>query len=171
MGVTLMPCKKSLVVGPYKKTHTYENLLSTGVGVVNLSHDGSLFVYTALGDPVLPTFPARKVPGRVLKDCAWWEIKVREMEDQGDRALFTCRIVAEGSSNTISGFNRAQAALLEGAILASRYWYHEPAYLKQELERLSIIVDKTGGSLEKETWGYLVQYLEQTGREADGADA
>ena len=170
MGITFLPGEKTIAVRPYKTTHTYKNLLSTGVGVVNLSHDGSLFVYTALGDPILPTFPARKVPGHVLTGCPWWEIEVRRLVDEGDRALFICEIVEEGSAGIITGFNRAQAALVEGAILGTRHFCSDPDLLQQELKRLATIVGKTGGPREEKAWAYLLRYLHEKERKADVTD-
>ena len=171
MGITLLPTEQALQVRPYKTTHTYQNLLSTGVGVVNLSYDGSLFVYTAVGDPVLPGVPAEQVPGTVLVDCSWWEIEVERMEDREERALFTCRVVQEGQSGVVSGFNRAQAALVEGAILASRPFLYEHSFLNQEMDRLAAIITKTGGPREREALSFLLRYLRQFRGKVDGTNA
>jgi hypothetical protein len=72
-------------ISPYKSTHTFQNLESTGAGVINFSHDGALFVYTALGDPVLPGFPAERVQGTVLENCSFWEVRVEKQNDRGNR--------------------------------------------------------------------------------------
>jgi len=149
-----------ILLRPFKATHTFSNLKETGFAVVNMSWDGALYVYTALGDPELLVFPAEKIPGRVLRDhWGYWEVAVEELKEAGERAAVTCRIVKEVAREGIGAFNRAQAALIEGAILATRLHLHSPAFIKAELDRLATIVAKTGGQREKEAMDFLQDYV------------
>ena len=55
------------------------------------------------------------------------------------------------------GFNRAQAAVIEAAVLVSRLSILPPGKLEAELEYLKIAIDKTAGQAELEAWGWLME--------------
>ena len=53
------------------------------------------------------------------------------------------------------GFNRAQAAVVEGAVLVSRLHLLPRAKIESEMAYLQIAIDKTAGPCEHEAWGWL----------------
>ena len=53
------------------------------------------------------------------------------------------------------GFNRAQAAVIEGAILVSRLHMLPLDKVEAEMRYLQIAIDKTAGPEEHEAWGWL----------------
>jgi hypothetical protein len=63
------------------------------------------------------------------------------------------------------GFNRAQAAVVEAAILVSRLHLLERDRIERELSYLQVAVDKTAGSRERDAWMWL---MEQVRRHFDG---
>ncbi len=55
------------------------------------------------------------------------------------------------------GFNRAQAAVMEGAVLVSRLHRLPREKVESEMRYLQIAIDKTAGSEEHEAWSWLQQ--------------
>jgi len=89
----------------------------------------------------------------VLEDaCSWREVRVEAIEE-GERASVATRVVGAGRGRDFLGFNRASHAVLEASILASRVrWLGD---VREELERLQVLVDKTGGPREREAMDYV----------------
>jgi hypothetical protein len=145
--------EQRIVVKPYRGTRTLRNLRATGTAVVNVTDDILLFCQAALGDPHPPTRPAASIAGAVLEAaCSWRELRVEAIED-GERARVVAQVVARGSGREFLGFNRASHAALEASILASRVrWLGD---VREELDRLQVLVDKTGGPREREAMDYV----------------
>ena len=57
------------------------------------------------------------------------------------------------------GFNRAKHAVLEVAILATRIERLPRADILTEMERLTAVVEKTGGQEESEAFTFLAKYI------------
>jgi hypothetical protein len=55
------------------------------------------------------------------------------------------------------GFNRAQAAVVEAAILVSRLHMLPADKIDREIEYLKIAIDKTAGPREREAWEWLME--------------
>ena len=140
-----------IVIKPFPSTRTLRNLKATGAAVVNITDDIMLFTQAALGDPHPPTRPATTIDGAVLADaCSWRELAVAAIDDSGPRARVTTHVVGRGSGREFLGFNRACHAVLEASILASRARRLPADEIQAELERLQVLVDKTGGARERE---------------------
>ncbi len=58
------------------------------------------------------------------------------------------------------GFNRAQAAVLECAVLVTRLKMLPPEKIDAELKYLEIAISKTAGPREQEAWGWLMEKIE-----------
>ena len=99
--------------------------------------------------------------GRVLEGAlAHAELKVERVEEDEQRPRFHCRVVYEASHAPFQGFNRAQAAVIEAAILASRLHMLPREKIERELAYLQIAVEKTAGPREHEAWRLLVEKIE-----------
>ena len=57
------------------------------------------------------------------------------------------------------GFNRAQAAVLECAVLVTRLKMLPPEKIDAELKYLEIAIAKTAGAREEEAWGWLMEKI------------
>jgi hypothetical protein len=79
-------------------------------------------------------------------------------EDEA-RPRFSCRIVHAENHRPWEGFNRAQAAVLECAVLVSRLGMLPPDKIEAELKYLEIAVAKTAGEREREAWGWLMERI------------
>jgi hypothetical protein len=79
-------------------------------------------------------------------------ISVREHEL---RPRFVCRVAHRASHGPFEGFNRAQAAVIEAAVLVSRLHLLPRAEVEAELARHEITISKTAGHIEAEAWSWL----------------
>ena len=77
--------------------------------------------------------------------------------------------VHAASHSDFVGFNRAQAAVIEGAVLVSRLRMLPPQKVDAEMAYLQIAIDKTAGPEEHEAWGWLVDAVRRS--RVDAADA
>jgi uncharacterized protein len=147
--------EQRIVIKPFRGTRTLRNLRATPSAVVHLTDDILLFSQAALGDPHPPTRPAEAVEGAILVDaCSWREVRVESIED-GERARVDTVVVRGGVGREFLGFNRACHAVLEASIVASRARMLDPADVRDELDRLQVLVDKTAGPREREAMAYV----------------
>ncbi len=150
----------AIVLRPFRSALTCVNLEALGEGVVNLTDDVLLFARCALQSHVPPFHPAAKVRGIVLDDaCSWREFVVAEKDLTAERALFRARIVARGQGREFLGFNRAQHAVVEATILATRRHLLERESILDEMRRLEPLVAKTGGAREREAWSLVADMV------------
>jgi hypothetical protein len=84
---------------------------------------------------------------------------VIEFDDQKERASILAEAVAEGRFRDFLGFNRARHAVVEAAILATRTAFVPPNAIMVELQRLGVIVSKTGGPVENAAFAILHDYV------------
>jgi hypothetical protein len=73
--------------------------------------------------------------------------------------------VHEAAHSLFRGFNRAQAAVIEGAILVSRLHLLPFEKIETEMAYLSVAVQKTAGPAEQEAWSWLIERVEAFRRE------
>ena len=94
--------------------------------------------------------------------CAWRR-RSSHVELRAGRAALTIRnarccawrACTRPATRRSSGFNRAQAAVVEGAVLVSRLHMLPPEKIDAEMAYLQIAIDKTAGPEEHEAWGWL----------------
>ncbi len=146
-----------VVIAPFKPSQTLSNLLSTHCAVVNFTDDVRVFAGCLTGRTDWPTVPATTVPGRIL-ECAlaFRELQVCKMEDDALRPKVFLQETKSKTMAPFAGFNRAQAAVIEAAILISRLSMLSETKIDSELEYLSIAIDKTAGQRELIAWEWLL---------------
>ena len=95
-------------------------------------------------------------------DVEWREGGVRRFFDVSDLAGVRVEDpeVFEATHAPFKGFNRAQNAVIETAILASRLKMLPRDKIERELAYLQIAVEKTAGPREHEAWRLLVEKIE-----------
>ena len=160
------------LLAPFRPSATLENLTREGVAVVNLCTDVRIFAGCLTGRRDWPVRPAEVVGGWVLEAAlGHYELSVERVEDgDGPRPRFYCHERHRASHGLFPGLNRAQAAVIEAAVLVSRLGMLSPEKIGRELEYLSIAVDKTAGPQERQAWGWLLARIEAH-RQSHGADA
>jgi len=149
-----------LVIAPFKPSQTLDNLGAHPFAVANYTDDVRVFAGCLTGRRDWPTRPATRIAGAVLVQAlAHAELRVESASDDELRPRFRCAVVHEESHAGFRGFNRAQAAVIEAAILVSRLHLLPADKIERELTYLRIAVDKTAGPAEREAWGWLMQRI------------
>jgi uncharacterized protein len=154
--------KEFITVLPFRNTHTCRNLLSTGYGIANVSDNVLAYVRCALYDAVLPSFPAKVVPGAVFKEaCSWREVTLVSQAGTSDRAELYCRVLFDSRQRDFLGFRRASNAVIEATILATRLDFQEQTAIIEGVERYQEIVEKTGDESDKQAYRLVHEYVQQ----------
>ena len=65
----------------------------------------------------------------------------------------------EVNHRAFSGFNRAQAAVIELSVLVSRLHMLPMEKIETEMTYLSIAIEKTAGVRERQAWDWLVERI------------
>lgn len=145
-----------VVLMPFRPSTTLDNILAGGCAVLNLSTDVRIFAGCVTGRREWPTLPAERIAGRRLSAAlAHVELRLLRCDDDPQRPLLRMGRVWEGTHGAFPGFNRAQAAVIEGAVLVSRLRMLPPDKVDRELAYLQIAIDKTAGPAELEAWSWL----------------
>jgi hypothetical protein len=146
-----------LIIAPFAPSATLENLQRDGYAVINYPDDVRVYAGCLTGRRDWPVCDAERIPVMRLRDClAHTEIEVARMESDELRPRFHCRIVHEATHAPFHGFNRAQAAVIETAILVSRLHMLDDEKIDAEIAYLRIAVDKTASGREREAWAWLM---------------
>jgi hypothetical protein len=149
------------IIAPFRPSTTLDNLGVTPYAVANFTDDVLVFAGCLAGKRDWPTRPSTHVPGAVLEGAlSHAELAVTEVEEDEQRPRFHCRVVHEASHAPFKGLNRAQGAVIEAAILASRLHMLPREKIERELGYLQIAVEKTAGPREHEAWRLLVEKIE-----------
>jgi uncharacterized protein len=145
------------IILPFKPSTTLDNLLKTGVAVLNYCTDVRVFAGCLTGRRDWPVKDAEHIDGKVLSCAlAHTEVKVIHIEDDKLRPKLYCQAVHTMNHAPFTGFNRAQYAVLEATILVSRLHMLPLEKIETDLAYLQIGIDKTAGDNEKEAWGWLM---------------
>jgi hypothetical protein len=75
------------------------------------------------------------------------------------RPKFYCETIFEQTHHPFHGYNRAQSAVIELAILASRLHMLTADKVQHEIEYLTIGFDKTAGDREHQAWDWLMEKI------------
>lgn len=163
MGPIVDDAFTKLLLRPFRSATTYRNLKRDGQGVLHVTDDVELIARTAVGQlQVAPKMArAESVDGVVLADaCRWYAFRVETINDQEERADIAARIVDQGRLREFFGFNRAKHAVIEAAILATRVNLLSDEVVLNDMERLAIIVMKTGGHQERRAFEFLREFID-----------
>ncbi len=145
-----------VTLAPFVPSTTLENLRREPYAVINISDDVSVIAGCLTGRRTWPAVATEHVPGFRLADVlAHRELSITHYEDDPVRPIFRLETVAQQSHRAPLGFNRAQAAVVEAAILFTRLDWLEPAKVAQEMAYLQIAVEKTAGPRELTAWQWI----------------
>jgi uncharacterized protein len=148
------------VLAPFRPSRTLDNLREVPFAVASHTDDVRVFAGSLTGRKDWATRPAEKVDGAVLENAvSHWELAVDRVTEDDLRPRFSCRLVHAASHRPWGGFNRAQAAVLECAVLVSRLKMLPADKIEAELKYLEIAVSKTAGEREQEAWGWLMERI------------
>lgn len=151
-----------LVLLPFRPSTTLDNVLASRCAVVNHVDDVRIFAGCLTGRRDWPTLPAQRVAGvRLVAALAHTELELERMVEDAQRPRLACSVAFAANHTPFRGFNRAQAAVIEAAILVSRLALLPAEKIDAELDYLRIAIDKTAGPAEREAWGWLTARILQ----------
>jgi hypothetical protein len=148
------------VLAPFRPSTTLDNVTATGVAVINYCDDVRIFAGCLTGRRDWPLVPATAVKCMRLKAAlAHDELQLERTEHDALRPRLLCRVAHRANHKPFHGFNRAQAAVIEAAVLVSRLDLLPHEKIDSEIAYLTIAIDKTAGDAEREAWGWLLQKI------------
>ena len=158
--------KDLIVIAPFKPSTTLDNIKRNNQAVVNLTDDVRIFAGCLTGRYDWPTVPATLISGQRLGNTlSHMELVVKTIEEDQRRPRFLCEVRHQAMHQPFKGFNRAQAAVLEAAILTSRLHMLPAEKVDTELEYLEIAIEKTAGPVEQEAWSWLMERIDDFRRQ------
>jgi hypothetical protein len=141
------------IIAPFRPSTTLTNLEAAPFATASFTDDVRIFAGCVCGESDWPLTP---VPGwstpRLSAALSHAELEVARNEGDPKRPRFYCRVKKIVSHAPFLGFNRAQAAVIEAAILATRLGLLPREKIDTELDYLRIAVDKTAGDAEREAF-------------------
>src|ERR1700756_4660341 len=109
------------ILAPFRPSKTLDNLRAVPFAVANHTDDVRIFAGCLTGRHEWPTRASDTVPvPRLTSALGITELAVVGITDDEQRPRFRCAVVNRGLHAPFEGFNRAQAAVIEAAILVSR---------------------------------------------------
>ena len=166
MGITEV--NGHILIQPFKPSATYDNLKQHRQCAINFTDDVRVFAGSLTGHRSWPTLPCQHIEGQYLQQAlAHVELEIIAFDDDDPRACFTGTVICDVNHAPFRGFNRAQSAVIEAAVLVSRLGMLPIEKVKQEIAYLNIAIDKTAGPRELEAWGWLMTKIKHAGIELD----
>lgn len=149
------------IIAPFHPSRTLDNLRAVPFAVASHTDDVRVFAGCLTGRRDWPLTAADKVLGvRLANALSHWELAVDHVTEDQTRPRFHCRIAHHGLHAPFEGFNRAQAAVIECAVLVSRLKMLPPDKVEAELKYLDIAISKTAGEREQIAWGWLMERID-----------
>lgn len=151
----------TVLLWPFAPSVTLDNIRATGRAVLNAVTDSLIFAGCVTGRRRdWPLVPAETIPG-VRLAAALHHAELALAGDDGDaqRPLLTLRRVHERRHGRFPGLNRAQAAVIEGAVLVSRLHLLPAERIAREIGYLQIAIDRTAGDGELQAWQWLTETI------------
>jgi hypothetical protein len=158
--IGLIEAPEGWIIAPFHPSATLDNLRAVPFAVANYTDDVRVFAGCLTDRRDWPCVPARRVPvPRLAGSLAHAELEVVSVQEDALRPRFHCRVVHLENHAPFRGFNRAQAAVIEAAILVSRLGMLPREKVEREIDYLKIAVSKTAGPVEQEAWAWLMQAI------------
>lgn len=148
------------IIAPFKPSKTLENLRAHPFAAASHTDDVRVFAGSVTGRKEWPLTPTTTIKGGRLAECvSHWELKVDDIIEDDLRPRFRCKIVHQEIHKAWEGFSRAQAAVLELAVLTTRLKMLPPEKIESELKYLEIAISKTAAPREDEAWSWLMEKI------------
>lgn len=158
------PVGERLILAPFRPSRTLDNLKRSGVATINATDDVRVFAGLLTNHRDWVTLPCTHIAAQRLEQALWHaEVEVEMEEDDPTRPRFLCTLLHEENHHPFRGFNRAQSAVVEAAILYSRIDRLPQDKILAEIEYLKIGLQKTAGARELEAWGWLIDAMKNKG--------
>lgn len=158
---------KDFCLRPFEGSRTYANLRERNCGVFHLTDDVDLLARAALGDPgAVATIPGSTVRCPTLKECVRaFEFEITLADWSEPRANLICRVTKIHRRRDWIGWNRAQHAVLELTISATRVKMIPREVIEGQILQLSPLIEKTSGPRESAAWDFVLSFLSKSWNE------
>jgi hypothetical protein len=148
------------IIAPFRPSTTLDNLRDVPFAAANFSDDVRVFAGCLTGRSEWPSAACDEIPVRRLAQAlAHAELAVTHISEDKERPRFHCRVLRTVAHAPFKGFNRAQAAVIEAAILVSRLRLLPRDKIDREMSYLEIAVNKTASAIEAEAWNWLLDAI------------
>ena len=149
----LIEADEQWIIAPFRPSATLDNLSATPKVTASFTDDAVVFAKLVTGDRALPLADIADWPApRLAGALAHAELEVVRVEADDVRPRFYCAVKRMQAHRPFLGMNRARAAVLEAAILATRLGRLSQEKIVSEIAYLKIAIDKTAGDAELEAW-------------------
>lgn len=146
-----------VILSPFRPSVTLDNIAASRAAVLNFTTDVRIFAgcvtHYATDWPMLAA--SRVASVRLAESLAHAELELDDLRDDKERPVLRMKCVHRENHAPFGGFNRAQAAVVEGAILVSRLFMLPADKVDREMAYLQIAIDKTAGEAELTAWNWL----------------
>ena len=150
------------ILAPFRPSPAIANLERHPYAVASSPADVRVIAGHVTGRRDWPLMATTHVEGVRLVDAfAHMELAVIETIDDPQRPRFRCRVVHAETHRPFLGYNRAQAAVIEAAILSTRLHMLSRDKIEAELAYLTIAIAKTAGEAENQAWSWIVDKIRQ----------
>jgi hypothetical protein len=151
----------NVIVSPFRPSTSLDNLLRSGCAVVNATDDVRVFAGALTGRRDWPVERVQHISGwRLQSALSHRELELLSVKEDALRPELTFRVVYEETHAPFRGYNRAQAAVLEAAVLVSRLNMLTMEKVDKEVGYLMIAIEKTAGENEQQAWQWLMEKIE-----------
>ena len=150
-----------VMLAPFRPSTTLQNIEASGTAVLNLTDDVRIFAAAIARKQPFAVTAIAGFEGVRLQDClAYHTLRLQRVEEHAQRPTLWFTIERSVQQGLFMGFNRAQAAVIELAVLVSRLHLLPMEKITQEMQYLQIAIDKTAGPREQEAWQWLVDCVQ-----------
>ncbi len=144
------------ILAPFRPSPTITNLAANPYFAASSPRDVRVIAGAVTGRRDWPVVDCDAIPGKRLADSfGHAEFAVEAVEDDATRPRFRGRLVRAAAHEPFIGYNRAQGAVLEAAILSTRLHMLAPEKILTEMAYLAIAISKTAGPREREAWDWI----------------
>lgn len=150
-----------ILIAPFRPSTSLDNFLHHQTAVINLTDDVRIFAGAFVCKRDWPLVPTDVLHGvRLSSALAHRELELVEVREHATRPELLFKVKHEVQHQAFRGFNRAQAAVVELAVLVSRLHMLPMEKIESEVAYLSIAVEKTAGERELQAWQWLIERVE-----------
>jgi hypothetical protein len=148
------------IIAPFSPSTTLDNLRVVPFAVANFTDDVRVFAGCLTGRSQWSTAACAEITvPRLAGALAHAELAVTHTAEDEQRPRFHCRVLRNVAHAPFKGFNRAQAAVIEAAVLVSRLRMLPRDKVEREIAYLEIAVNKTASAAEEEAWAWLMERI------------
>lgn len=160
--IGLIAADDDWIIAPFRPSVTLDNLLAVPFATASHVDDVRVFAGCLTGRGEWATIAAEQVPvPRLAAALSHLELAVAEVSEDSQRPRLRCRVLRQAAHAPFQGFNRAQAAVIEAAILVSRLNLLPRQQIERDMAHLQVAVDKTAGAREAEAWQWLTDKVHE----------